>query len=82
MFKKSIKPSLEAYTDANYAGSVVDRRSTIAYYTFDGGNLTTWRSKKQNIVAKSCTKAKFRAMAQGICALLWHKIILEDLKIM
>ncbi|RVW64779.1 Copia protein [Vitis vinifera] len=63
-------------------GSVVDRRSTIAYYTFDGGNLTTWRSKKQNIVAKSCTKAKFHAMAQGICALLWHKIILEDLKIM
>jgi hypothetical protein len=41
----------------------------------------TWRSKKQNVVARSSAEAEFRAMAQGICELLWLKIILEDLKI-
>ena len=41
----------------------------------------TWRSKKQNVVAHSSAEAEFRAMAQGICELLWLKIILEDLKI-
>lgn len=65
----------------DHAGSVVNRRSTSGYCTFLGGNLVTWRSKKQNVVARSSAEAEFRAMAQGICELLWLKIILEDLKI-
>jgi len=48
---------------------------------FLGGNLVTWRSKKQNVVARSSAKAEFKAMAQGVCELLWMKIILDDLKI-
>ncbi|KAG8496181.1 hypothetical protein CXB51_009524 [Gossypium anomalum] len=81
LFKKGENLTLEAYTDADYAGSMVDRRSTSGYCTFLGGNLVTWRSKKQNIVARSSAEAEFRAMALGICELLWLKIILEDLKI-
>ena len=41
----------------------------------------TWKSKKQNVVARSSAEVEFQAMAQGICELLWKKIILEDLKI-
>jgi len=41
----------------------------------------TWKSKKQNVVVRSSAEAEFRAMAQGICELLWLKIILEDLRI-
>lgn len=37
--------SLESYIDANYVGSLVDRRSTLGYCTFLGGNLVTWRSE-------------------------------------
>ena len=33
------------------------------------------------MVARSNAEAEFRAMAQGVCELLWLKIILEDLKI-
>ena len=73
--------SLEAYTDIDYASSVVDRRSTSGCCTFLGGNLITWRSKKQNVVDKSSVEAEFRATALGICELLWIKIILDDLKI-
>lgn len=40
-----------------------------------------WRSKKQHVVAWSSAEAEFRAMVQGVCELLWLKIILEDLKI-
>ena len=46
LFKKNNILALEAYTDADYAGSIVDRRSTTGYCTFLGGNLVTWRSKK------------------------------------
>ena len=81
LFKKSEDLKLEAYTDADWVGSIVDRRSTFGYCTFLGGNLITWRSKKQHVVARSSAEAEFRAMAQGICELLWVKMILKDLKI-
>ncbi|EXB89386.1 hypothetical protein L484_017352 [Morus notabilis] len=81
LFKRNGGVVLEAYTDADYAGSIVDMWSTSGYCTFIGGNLVTWRSKKHNVVARSSAEAEFRAMAQGVCELLWLKIILEDLKI-
>ena len=71
---------MKVYIDADYAVSIVDRRSTTRYCMFFGGNLVTWRSRKQNVVAGSSAEAEFRAMAQGVCELLWMKIIL-DLKI-
>lgn len=81
LFKRNGGLALEAYTDADYAGSVVDRKSTSGYCTFLGGNLVTWRSKKQNVVAWSSAEAEYRAMAQGVCELLWLKIVLEDLRV-
>jgi len=81
LFERNGNANLEAYTNADYAGSIVDRRSTTGYCTFLGGNLVTWRSKKQHVVARSSAEVEFRAMAQGICELLWLKIILEDLRI-
>ena len=58
----------------------MDRRSTIGYCTFIGGNLVTWRSKKQNLVVRSSAESEFRATAQGLCEPLWLKIILDDLE--
>ena len=46
LFKRNNELTLEAYTDVDYVGSSVDRRSTFGYCTFLGGNLITWRSKK------------------------------------
>ena len=54
---------VESYTDADWAGSITDRRSTSGYCTFVGGNLVTWRSKKQAVVSRSSAEAEFRAMS-------------------
>ena len=81
MFRRNTGTALEVYTDVDYAGSPVDRRSTKGYCTFLGGNLVTWRSKKQNVPPRSSAEAEFIAMAQGICELLWLRILLKDLKI-
>ncbi|XP_028059561.1 uncharacterized protein LOC114263251 [Camellia sinensis] len=62
-FSKHGHLSVEAFTDADWVGSVTDKRSTSEYYTFVGGNLFTWRSKKQNVVTRSSAEAEFRAMA-------------------
>ena len=47
-FKKSDSKKVEIYTDADWAGSADDRRSTTGYCTYVWGNLVTWRSKKQS----------------------------------
>ena len=46
-----------------------------------GGNLVTWRSKKQNIVSKSSIEAEFHAMSSGIDEVLWIQGILQELRI-
>ncbi|RDX66854.1 Copia protein, partial [Mucuna pruriens] len=81
LFKKEGTLSMEIYPDADYAKSVVDKRSTFGYCMFLGGNLVTLRSNKLNVVVRSSAEAEFRAMSQGICEGLWMKIILDNLKI-
>ena len=61
---------IETYTDADWAGSIVDRRSTSGYCSSVGGNLVTWQSKKQNVVARSSAKAKFRVVCHGLSLFL------------
>jgi len=56
LFKKGENLSMKIYTDADYVGSIVDKRSTTSYCMFLGGNLVTWRSKKQNVVGRSSAK--------------------------
>jgi hypothetical protein len=81
MFTKGDTLNIEGYTDADWAGSIDDRRSTAGYLTFVGGNLVTWRSKKQGVVARSSAEAEYRGMAKGVCELLWIKNLLQELKI-
>ncbi|KZT75923.1 Cysteine-rich RLK (receptor-like protein kinase) 8 [Dorcoceras hygrometricum] len=81
LFQKHNKRDIVAYTDADWAGSISDRRSTTGYCTFLWGNLVSWRSKKQSVVARSSAEAELRAMANGVCELLWLKLVLEELKL-
>eukprot|EP00261_Vitis_vinifera_P038895 XP_019080138.1 PREDICTED: uncharacterized protein LOC109123774 [Vitis vinifera] len=66
-FKKSDSKKVKIYTDADWAGSADDRRSTTGYCTYVWGNLVTWRSKKQSVVARNNVETEFRAVAQGMC---------------
>ncbi|CAL9024715.1 unnamed protein product [Prunus brigantina] len=66
MFSKHGHLNIDGYSDADWVGSVTNRKSTSGYFTFVGGNLVTWRRKKQNVVALSSVEAEFRGMTKGI----------------
>ena len=69
------------YTDVDWAGLVTNRKSTIGYCSYIWGNLVTWRSKKQPVVARSNAEAEFRALSHGICEGIWLQRMLKELKI-
>ena len=54
--KNTVEQAIDVYNDADWFGDKSDIRSTSGYFTFVGGNLVTWRSKKQNVVACSVEK--------------------------
>ena len=80
-FKRQGMISLDTYIDSNFASSLVDRKSTTRYCVFLAENLVTWRSKKQEVVARSSTEAEFRALAHKLTEIMWIKGILKDLKV-
>ncbi|GJS21919.1 putative ribonuclease H-like domain-containing protein [Tanacetum coccineum] len=52
---------LVAYTDSDYVGSSLDRKSTTGGCQFLGYRLITWQCKKQIVVANSTTEAEYIA---------------------
>lgn len=44
LFQKRGELTLEVYTNTDYAGSPVDRRSSTSYCIFLVGGIATWRS--------------------------------------
>nr|GFA34544.1 copia protein [Tanacetum cinerariifolium] len=54
---------LKAYSDSDYTGASLDRKSTTGGCQFLGKRLISWQFKKQTIVANSTTKAEYVAAA-------------------
>ncbi|CAA7408712.1 unnamed protein product [Spirodela intermedia] len=53
LFRPHGHTNVEIFIDVDYAGSIVDKRSTSRYCSFLGGNLITWHNKKQLVVSRS-----------------------------
>ena len=62
MFSKHGHLDIEGYTNSDFVKSRLDRKSTSRCVSFVGGNLVTWRSKKQNVVSLSSAEAEYRAL--------------------
>jgi hypothetical protein len=75
--------ALCGWADADYAGSLVSKKSTSGYVITLFANPISWTAKKQSVVAQSTTKAKFIAINKCAKQLCWmsNLITLLSLKI-
>nr|GEY58944.1 uncharacterized protein [Tanacetum cinerariifolium] len=69
---------LVAYSDSDYAGASLDRKSTTGGCQFLGCKLIYWQCKKQTVVATSSTEAAYVAAASGCAQVLWIQNQLLD----
>ncbi|GMI76746.1 hypothetical protein HRI_001343900 [Hibiscus trionum] len=70
--------SLHAFSDADYGGCKIDRKSTSGTCQFLGSMLVSWFSKKQNSVALSTTEAEYISLGSCCAQVLWMKQQLLD----
>lgn len=70
-----------AFTDVDWSGDHLDRRSTTRFCVFLGPNLISWSAKKQPTVAWSSTEAEYKALANTAADISWIQQLLLDLSV-
>ena len=70
--------NLVGYSDADYAGCRVDRKSTSGSCQFLGSRLVSWYSKKQQSVSTSTAEAEYIAAGSCCAQVLWIRNQLRD----
>ncbi|GJR79353.1 hypothetical protein Tco_0150138 [Tanacetum coccineum] len=60
-----------AFSDSDYAGASLDRKSTTGGCQFLGSRLISWKCKKQTVVTNSITKAEYIAASHCCGQVLW-----------
>ena len=69
---------LIGYSDSDFAGCKIDRKSTTGGCQLLGGKLVSWTSKKQNSVSTSTAEAEYVAAGSCCAQILWMKNQLLD----
>ena len=70
---------LEGYSDASWNTLSSDSLSTIGYVFTIGGGAISWKSKKQQIIAKSTMEAKLIALSSASEEAAWLQDLLSEI---
>ncbi|XP_019158335.1 PREDICTED: uncharacterized protein LOC109155061 [Ipomoea nil] len=75
----SSSATIHAFSDSDWAGCPIDRKSTCGYAVYLGSNLISWLSRKQHAVARSSTEAEYKALADVSAEVTWVVSLLREL---
>ena len=65
-YPKELEMKITVITDSDFASDKTTRRSQNGYFTLLNGNIISWASKKQSLVALSTTEAEYFGFSEGI----------------
>ena len=71
--------TLIAYSDADFAANVDDRRSTTGVLLILNGGPISWKSQRQSCVSLSTTESEYVAAAAAAKDVVWMRRLLQDL---
>ena len=72
---------IQAFTDADWAGSVDDRKSASGATFYLGGCLVSWLSKKQTSISLSKAEVEYIVAKECCNQVLWMKKTLKDIQV-
>lgn len=78
-YKSGSSLTLQAYSDADWAGCPDSRRSTTGWCMYLGDALVSWKCKKQERVSKSSTEVEYRTMSSAYYEIIWLRQLLFEL---
>lgn len=70
---------LVAYTDADWATDLDDRKSVGGMCTYLGNTLLSWASRIQRVFSRSSTESEYRALADSAAEVRWITSLLTEL---
>ncbi|KAL4018675.1 hypothetical protein IC575_022291 [Cucumis melo] len=73
--------SINAFADVDWGFCLNTRCSVTGFCVFLGNSLVSWKSKKQQTVARSSTEAEYRALAVTTCKVIWLHSLFNELQI-
>ena len=79
LYTKQETKDFVAYSDADWAGDLDDRKSTSGYLFKISGGAVSWRSKKQSSVALSTAEAEYIALASTAQEAVWLRQLTTEL---
>ena len=79
LYTKQKSQNFVAYSDADWAGDLDDRKSTSGYLFQICGGAVSWRSKKQSSVALSTAEAEYIALASTAQEAVWLRQLTTEL---
>ncbi|XP_058770270.1 secreted RxLR effector protein 161-like [Vicia villosa] len=78
---ESKKASITCYSNVDWCGDKVDRRSTTGYFFQVIGASISWCSRKQLVVALSSCEAKYIAGSYDACQAIRIRFVPEEIKV-
>ncbi|CAG7719483.1 unnamed protein product [Allacma fusca] len=78
-YQSSGNMQLVAFTDSDFAGCKITRRSTSGYVVMLNDSIISWCSQKQPCVTLSSTEAEYVAVTTGAKEVMWLRSFLKEL---
>lgn len=79
VYRKQDSLEIRGYCDSDYAADPDRRRSITGFVFTAGGNVISWKSGLQRVVALSTTEAEYMALTESIKEAVWLKGLAAEL---